>query len=167
MIERETRFHRLGGIILADDQLAAALVAHALLFRGHRGDVVARAALGADAPPAHALHDGLVRDLHGDHMVEADAVLLQRLRLADRARHTVEDVAVRTVRLGETVADDADDDLIGNQRSGLHAGLRLHAQLAAARNRGAQDVAGGNRRNVQLTGEDRGLRALSRAGSAQ
>ena len=30
MIDRETRFHRLGGIILARDQLAAALVAHAV-----------------------------------------------------------------------------------------------------------------------------------------
>ena len=100
-------------------------------------------------------------------MVKLDTVFLQRLRLRDRAGHTVEDVPVRTVRLGETVPDDADDDLIGHQRTALHAGLRLLAQLAAAGDRRAQDVAGGDRRDVQLLGEDRGLRALARAGSAQ
>ena len=35
MIDLEPRFHGLGGIIFPLDQLAAALVAHALLLGGH------------------------------------------------------------------------------------------------------------------------------------
>ena len=78
-----------------------------------------------------------------------------------------EDVPLRAIGLGETVSDDADDDLIGHQRAALHTGLRLFAQLASRRDGGAKDVAGGDGGDVQLTGKNGRLCALPCAGSTQ
>ena len=89
MIDRKAVFHRLGLIILAGDQLAAADIADALGFGRHCHDVVACAALAANPASAHALHDGRVSDLQGDDMIELDTGCLKSFRLRDRAGHTV------------------------------------------------------------------------------
>ena len=100
-------------------------------------------------------------------MVELNTGPFQCLRLGDRAGHTVKDVALRAVSLGKTLRDNADDDLIGYQMAGVHIGLGLHSRRRTVFDRRAQNVTGGNRRNSKLAGENCGLCALSRAGSAQ
>ena len=64
--------------------------------------MVARAAVLAHPASAHALLDGLVGDLERDDMIEPDTGCLERFRLRDRAGHTVEDVALRTIGFGKT-----------------------------------------------------------------
>ena len=49
----------------------------------------------------------------------------------------------------------------------IHIGLGLHSRRRAVFDGRAQNVSGGDRRDPELGGEDRGLCALSRAGSAQ
>ena len=100
-------------------------------------------------------------------MIEPDTGCLERFRLRDRAGHTVEDVALRTIGFGKTLGDNADDDLIGHQMAFIHIGLGLYSRRRAVFDGRAQNVSGGDRRDPELGGEDRGLCALSRAGSAQ
>ena len=78
-------------------------------------------------------------------MIELDTGCLKSLRLRDRAGHTVQDEAFRTIGLGEPLFNDADDDLIGYQVAFVHIGLGLHSRRRAFLDSRAQNVTGGNR----------------------
>ena len=100
-------------------------------------------------------------------MIELDTGLFQRFRLCDRSGHTVEDVALFAVRLGKTLFDDADNDLIGNQMAFVHVGLGLHSGGRTFLDRRTENVTGGDRRDPKLAGDDSGLCAFAGARSAQ
>ena len=112
MINLQPVTDRLGVIILALHELAAAHIAHALRFRGNVHDVVAGAAVLAHTPAAHPSNDLLVRDLDGHHCIEADTGLLHGLRLGDGAGHPVQDIAVLAVSLMDPVKKHADRYLV-------------------------------------------------------
>ena len=60
--------------------------------------------------------------------------------------------------------DDAEDHRVGHEIAAIHERLGLEAERACPpRTRRAKHVAGGERRNVELLGEQRRLRALSGA----
>ena len=166
MIDRQTILDRLRVIILALLQRAAAHIADALFFRGDIDDVIAGAAAFADTPSAHAGDDLLIGDLDGDHGVESDTCLLQSLGLGDGAGHAVQNVAVGTVRLLQTLVDDADDDLIGHQLTGIHILLGLQPGGRTVLHSRPQDIAGGDGGDVQLLLDDVCLRALTGTRSA-
>ena len=134
-----------GLVVLADDGLAAAQVAHTLDLALLVDDVVACAALLADAAAAHALHDHAVLNLQFQHLVDADAHGLDGLGLSDGAGHAVQDEAVGAVVLCQAFLQDADDDLIGYQVAFVHIGLGLHSRRRALLDGRAQNVTGGNR----------------------
>ena len=150
MINLQPVTDRLGVIILALHELAAAHIAHALRFRGNVHDVVAGAAVLAHTPAAHPSNDLLVRDLDGHHCIEADTGLLHGLRLSDGAGHPVQNVAVGTVGLLQAVVDDADDDLIRHQLACVHILLGLQTCGRAVFHGGTQNVACGDRGDLQL-----------------
>ena len=129
--------------------------------------MVACAALLADAAAAHALHDHIVLDLQLQHLVDADAHGLNGLGLRDGAGHTVQDETIGTVCLRQTILQNADDDLIGHQRTGVHEALGFQAHLGAFLHSRTQDVAGADGRNVQLCADDLCLCALAGARCAQ
>ena len=81
-------------VVLADDGLAAAQVAHTLDLALLVDDVVACAALLADAAAAHAVNDHIVLDLQLQHLVDTDAHGLDGLGLSDGAGHTVQDLSL-------------------------------------------------------------------------
>ena len=166
MINRQPVTDRLGVIILALHELAAAHIAHALRFRGNVHDVVAGAAVLAHTPAAHPSNDLLVRDLDGHHCIEADTGLLHGLRLGDGAGHPVQNIAVGTVGLLQTLLDDADDDFIGHQAAGVHVLLGTKARGRTVFDGGAEDVAGGNGGHVELFLENIRLSALPGTRSA-
>ena len=142
MIDRKAVADRLGVIILPLLERAAAHIAHALLFGGDVDDVIAGAAVLADTAAAHPRDDLLVGDLDGHHGIEPDTCLLQCLRLGDGAGHTVQNVAAGAVRLLQTLADDADDDVIGHQLAGVHVRLGLQAGGRTVFDSCTQDVTG-------------------------
>ena len=167
MICLQTVEHGSGLVVLTDDELAAAAVAHALDLALLVDDVVACAALFADAAAAHAVDDDIVSDRQLQHLVDADAHLLDGLCLCDGAGHTVQNEAVCTVSLGQAVLQDANDDLIGDQCAGVHEALCLQAHLGAVLDSSAEDVAGADGGDVQLCADDLSLRAFACAGGAQ
>ncbi len=88
----------LGLVVVADDQLAAADVADALLLGRVELDVEDVAVLGAGAPAAEPPDDLLVRDVDQEHRGERSPELgdpgVECLRLRRRAREAVEDEPV-------------------------------------------------------------------------
>ena len=167
MVGFQTIQHGCGLVVLADDGLAAAQVADALHLALLVQDVVACAALLADAAAAHALHDHAVLNLQFQHLVDADAHGLDGLCLRNGAGHAVQNEAVGAVSLCQTLLQDADDDFIGHQRTGVHKALGLQTHLGALLDSSTQDVAGADGRDVQLCADDLGLRAFACAGCAQ
>ena len=166
MVDIQACLHGLGSVVLADGQLTAAEVALAFHL-GRIGDDVERGAAVLAGPAArHTLDDGLVRDLDREGGVDVDAMLLQSFRLGDGARHTVEDITIGAVGLSQTLADDADDDVVRNELAAFHVGFCFQAHGRAVFHGRAQDVAGGNGGDIQLAAEDLSLRALARTGGA-
>ena len=74
--------------------------------------------------------------------------------------------AVGAVSLCQTLLQDADDDFIGHQSTGVHKALGLQTHLGALLDSSAQDVAGADGGDVQLCADDLGLGAFARAGCA-
>ena len=133
MINLQPVTDRLGVIILALHELAAAHIAHALRFRGNVHNVVAGAAVLAHTPAAHPSNDLLVRDLDGHHCI----------------------------------VDDADDDLIRHQLACVHILLGLQTCGRAVFHGGTQNVACGDRGDLQLLLQNLCLSTLTGTRSAQ
>ena len=128
--------------------------------------MIAGAAALADTPATHAGDDLLIGDLDGDHSVESDTRLLQRLSLGDGAGHPIQNVAVGAVGLLQTLVDDADDDLIGHQLASIHVLLGLQPGGRAVLHSRPQDVARRDGGDIQLFLDDVCLGALAGTGSA-
>ena len=75
---------------------------------------------GVDPAPAHALDDRLIGHVDLQHQVELDICGLHRVGLRDRSREAVEQEAVGAIALGDTLLDQADDDLVADQTSSVH-----------------------------------------------
>ena len=82
MENREAIADCLRRIILSDGQGAAAAIADAFRLGRIGDDVIAGAAVRANAAARHPLFDHLVGDLNGNDMVKVNAAILQRLCLS-------------------------------------------------------------------------------------
>ena len=163
--------HRGLSVVVALVELAAALVAHALLLRRVEQHVERRLADAADAAsgePAHQIlfvhqdHEGL-----GDPPVQAVQDLVQGLRLGDGAREPVHQEALGRVGLLQTVLDDADHHAVGDQLARVHELLGLQPHLSLVLDRRAQDVARGDVGDAVLGHDAARLRAFARAGRSE
>ena len=117
-----------------------------------------------DRTAAEALRRDLVGDLKQDHGVERLADLLEhrveRFRLRDRPREAVQH---EPVLVGEALADQTDHQLVRNEVAALEDRAHLRAELRPVGDRGAQDVARRDVRNVVRRGDPLGLRPLAGA----
>ena len=120
-----------------------------------------------DAAAAHPLDDRRVGDVDLKDEVELDAGVLHRLGLDDRARKAVEEKAVRAVGLRDPLADEAEDDLVADERARVHHLLRRLAERSAGLDGGAQHVAGRDLRDREALADERCLRALAGARRSQ
>ena len=125
------------------------------------------AAVLAGPAAGHTLDYDLVRYLDGQGAVDVDARIFKSLRLGDRAGYTVEDVSAGAVRLGETLVDYSDDDLIGNELAAFHICLGFESHGRAVFHGSTEDIAGGNGGDIKHFAQDLCLSALACAGGAQ
>ena len=139
---------------------------YALLLGGAGHDVEGRSTVLADPAPGHALLDDRILDLDGQHMVQMNTAVIQGLGLGQRAGHAVQDVAVGAVGLRDPLCHNADDQLVGHQMTGVHAGLDLKAQRSLVLDGSAENVTGRDGRDTQLGAEDLSLRSFAGARSA-
>ena len=100
-------------------------------------------------------------------MVDADALGFQGFRLSQRAGHAVQNEALCAVALSHPVGNDAEDQLIGNQRAFVHVLLGLFSQLRAVGHGLTEHVPGRDGGNGELLNKKLCLCSLPGAGSAQ
>ena len=93
--------------------------------------------------------------------------IIQGFALGDGARHTVKDKAIHAVRLCQALFHDSDDDIIGNQSTGVHKAFCLLPHRGAVFHGGTQNITGRNGRDCQFIAEDFCLGALTGARGAQ
>ena len=93
------------------DKIAAALVALVVLFCGH---VITFAAFAANASAAKSVRKSVEIDVDIDYLFDVGD-LVERFRLRDIARETVEQITVFAVRFGKAKADYFDGDFVGDE----------------------------------------------------
>src|SRR5438876_10025152 len=112
----------------------------------------------------------LDRGLQVDDSVEALADLVhqvvERLGLGNRSRKAGHAAACRAVPLAETVADDADHDLVRDVLPRRQDGLCLPAQRGAGLYLRAEHVTGRDGRDPEMRAQHVGLRPFARARGA-
>ena len=167
MVDLQAVADGLGGVILTDDQLAAASIADALHLRRIGNNVIAGTALGADSASGHAAFNLAVGHLNGNYMVDFHTLCLQCLCLSQRAGHAVQNEATGAIGLCHPVSDDAENQLVGNQIARVHVGFCFLAQLGAICNGLAEHIPGRNGGDRELVNKQLSLGPLSGAGSAQ
>ena len=117
-----------------------------------------------------ALHDLVGVDGQHDHGVEAVAGErdhpVELLDLGERARVAVEQEARRGVVLVDPVADHQVGDLVGHVLPGVHEALGLEPSGGALGDVGAEDVAGRDRGDAEVLGDELRLGALAGPGRA-
>lgn len=123
--------------------------------------MVRGAAVVAGPAAAHTLDDLPVGDLNGEHDVELDSVLLQEFGLSDRAGHSIQDIAVLAVALGQALFHNAQDHVVRNQFARIHEGLGLPAHGGAVLHGGTQDVTGRDGGDAQFPADDLSLGTLA------
>ena len=122
------------------------------------------AGLDAHSPtreaPDHLIVGDLDQDRCGDVALQLRELLVERLRLIDRARKPVQDEAVLGVRLTEPLRDHGNDQLVRDELALIHVFLGLLAELGAVLDVGSQHVSGGDERKPKVDSEPIGLRSL-------
>ena len=121
----------------------------------------------ADATSAHALDDLLVSNLQTQDYIHLDAHGVKSLGLRNGTGETVQNEAVLAGIACQLLLDETDDDLVGNQLTGIHVAFGLEAQLGAFLDGGAESVTGGNGGNAVLCADVGCLGTLTGPGSAQ
>lgn len=89
------------------------------------------------AAPAHALDDGLKGHVDFKHVVELDPGRLHGVGLGDGAGEAIEEETVGAIRLCNAFLDEANDDVVTDQRTGVHHGLGLQPQRRSGLHCGA------------------------------
>ena len=122
-------------------------------------------------PLEQAGDDGLGVGGDLDDDIEGQARGLQHgVELSDLrggARVAVQEESVLAVGLGDAVGHHGVGDGVGDVLALVHVGLGLGAELGGAGDVGAEDVSGGDGRDVQALGDPGGLGALTRSGGTE
>lgn len=84
-------------------------------------------------------------------------------RLGNGAGEPVQNEPVAAVGLRQPLLDDADDDIVGNQLTGVHIGFGFPPHLRAAFQRFTDNVTRGNRGNAQMLANNFRLGAFAGA----
>src|SRR5690606_3090787 len=106
---------------------AAAYVTNAAHLRSLETVVIALTAFGARISADNAFDEAIVIDLELDHGIQPLALAIEHPVeggcLLQRARKAVKNEAGLAVRLLDTLGDDADDNVVGNELALLHERL--------------------------------------------
>ncbi len=123
------------------------------------------------AASEHALDDDVLVDDERQHTVEGGVQVLQDvaefLGLLDATGKAVEQESVRGVGLREPLPHHVVRDLRGDEVSGVDVLLGLQAERGALPDIGAEEIAGRDRGNAELLGQDCGLCAFAGTGRTE
>jgi protocatechuate 3,4-dioxygenase beta subunit len=89
------------------------------------------------------------------------------LRLCEVTRKAVEEISARVDRRPDRVADDVEDEVVGDQLAARQMFSNPQTGLARRGDVGAEQLAARHVRNVEMVGEEGALGALARAGCTE
>ena len=112
---------------------------------------------------AHALDDGVKWHVNFKHVIKLHLSLAHGVSLGNSARKTVKQKALAAIGLGNSLFDQANDDVVTDQAAAVHDLFGGHAQRCAGFDRRAQHVARGDLRNAKRLADGLRLSALTRA----
>mmetsp|Transcript_33674 Transcript_33674/g.72842 ORF Transcript_33674/g.72842 Transcript_33674/m.72842 type:complete len:317 (-) Transcript_33674:76-1026(-) len=162
---RQAGLDGLGVVILSLDQGLAREVVQSRRLGRRELLVVGPAAARVDPATRHTLNQELIGDLEAEDLVDLDASggehLVELLRLRDGSWEAVEDEAGAALGLLDGVADDADDEVVRDERARLHGGLGLHAERGLRRHGRAEHVARRQVAQAVVLLDRGGLRSLA------
>ena len=119
----------------------------------------------ADRAAGDARHQLLAGHLDVDGGIDLLAAAGQRLveglGLGDRAREAVQDRTAGSLGLAQLLHEHVDGDVVGDQLAAVHVGLGPLAQRRAVAQGRAEQVAGGQVRDAQVSAQRLGLGALA------
>ena len=168
MIDDKAVLHRLGIVVLTDDEICAALVALALNLRRKRLHVVSSLAGGARAATGNAILDHGVGHVDQHHGADLGACLLENVGLRHIAREAIEKHGDVASGLGDYILDHGGYELIWDELSGFHEVLGGLARLSAFRNGTTQKVSRRDVLEISVLGcELSRNRTLARTGRTQ
>ncbi len=167
MVDRQAMTHGFFGVVLALYQVFAGDIVFTFNFRRVVDGVVHAARGLVNATACDTLDDFFVFHRDFNHGIQLDTSRHQGFGLRNGARETVEQETVGTVRLRDTVLDQGNDQVIGNQATGVHDALGLNAQLGACFYRSAQHVTGGDLWNAEFFSDELCLSTFTGPGSSQ
>lgn len=167
MVDLQAVLDGLGLVVVAQQQLAAAFVALALRL-GRRGDHVVRGA-AVVAGPAAAIRLTISPSEISMESTTSNLTpsFSRNSALSDRAGHSIQDIAVLAVALGQALFHNAQDHVVRNQFARIHEGLGLPAHGGAVLHGGTQDVTGRDGGDAQFPADDLSLGTLAGARGAQ
>lgn len=114
--------------------------------RRQRVNIVDRAAARTTASSCQTFDQGLPANVEQQHRLQGLTYFLQqraqRPSLIDIAWEAIENETVRGIGAAETIPDQPQDDVVGNELPGIHRRLRLQTQLRSSRYGVAQQVSG-------------------------
>ena len=123
------------------------------------------------ASSRHAADNIFIRHLDVNRKIKLSALgskrLRQRLGLRNRARKSVQHIAVRTVRLLESIHNEFERQLIRHKRSLIHIGFCLFSELRTVLDICAEDIPRGNMRDSVLCCNHLCLSSLARTRRAK
>src|SRR5690349_11157617 len=165
--DRGNAAHRLARVVPREQRRG--LLPVGAEARGDGGRIVVGAMFQAPSAvqPGQDLLVGYIEEQHGVQLapfLRQDA--LHPFGLRDGADHPVEDYATFSLRLGQLLAHDTQNDVVAHQVARLHDRLGLEAERGSVPDGVAQQVAGRELRKLQGLGQDGTLRPLAGAGRA-
>ena len=161
VVNRQPFFNGLFAIVIALDQLLAGSVILASDFRGIETHMISTTRSRVHTTTTHAIHNGFIRHINFEHVINCHAGLFHRISLRQRARKTIKQIAIGAVRFFQTIFDQTDDDVIRHQATRIHHLLGSQAKRCAGFDRCPKHVAGRNLGNVETFFDVGRLRALT------
>src|SRR6266568_9511995 len=158
----ETDGERLGVVVVTSREAATAHVADVGHLRTVRDQVVVEAALRAQPPCEYPTMHLLVGQVEVDDPVDVVA-LQEELCLPGAAREPVDDEAVVPVMVVQSLPDDCLDDVVADQPPSGNGAAYLGAELGVMLHVPPEDVADADVLEVEVVGEQLGLRSLAAA----
>ena len=167
MVNLQSVFDRIRVVILADDQLMAALVTNAFSLWWVVDHVIGCAAIAAHSASGQTLHDDFVSYLNVDDMIDLDTHILERLCLWHGAWKAVEDKTVFAIILFQTFVHHFDHYCIWHQFSCMNEFLCLFTSLCSVFHCCADDIAGTDLRNMTILTDFFRLSTFSGSGRSE
>jgi hypothetical protein len=148
-------------VVLTLDQRLAGYIVLFCDLGGIKTNMVAATTSWMDPSTAHALNDVLFGNRDLNDKIKGYIRVLERIGLWNRTWKAIEKITFAAVWLCQTILDQAYDDLVRNQPTGIHDFFRSDTKRRTGFNGSAEHISRRNLRDTEMFGDICRLRAFA------